>query len=172
MSKEHEYDQEKQLVFCVLTTSDTRNVSNDRGGWTIRQKLEDAGHKIFETWICQDDKMEIESIIEEWLRNPNINGIITTGGTGLGFRDVTPETIEPYFTKKINGFGELFRMISYTEDVGTKALLSRAEAGIIKDKVVYMLPGSVKAVELAMDKLVLPELHHVVHEITKHLIDE
>ena len=115
MSHEHEYNQKKQLTFCVLTTSDTRNVSNDKGGWTIRQMLENAGHKIFETWICQDDKVEIESIIEEWLRNPNIHGIITTGGTGLGFRDVTPETIEPYFTKKIDGFGELFRMISYTK---------------------------------------------------------
>lgn len=171
MSKEDEYNQEAQLVFCVLTTSDTRNVANDRGGWTIRQKLEAAGHKIFETWICQDDKMEIEAIIEEWLRNPTIHGIITTGGTGLGFRDVTPETIEPYFTKTIPGFGELFRMISYTDDVGTKALLSRAAAGIVKDKVIYMLPGSVKAVELAMDRVVLPELHHVVHEITKHLED-
>lgn len=115
--------------------------------------------------------MEIESIIEEWLRNPNVHGIITTGGTGLGFRDVTPETLAPYFTKKIEGFGELFRMVSYTEDVGTKAMLSRADAGIVKDKVVYMLPGSVKAIELAMERLVLPELHHIVHEITKHLED-
>lgn len=171
MSEAHEYDEEKQLVFCVLTTSDTRNIANDQGGWTIRTRLESAGHKIFETWICQDDKMEIESIIEEWLRNPNVNGIITTGGTGIGFRDVTPETIEPYLTKKIDGFGELFRMISYTEDVGTKALLSRAAAGIAKAKVIFMLPGSVRAVELAMDRLVIPELHHIVHEITKHLAD-
>jgi len=171
LSKEHEYDQGKQLTFCVLTTSDTRNIENDKGGWTIRTKLESAGHKIFETCICRDDKAEIESIIEEWLRNPNVHGIITTGGTGLGFRDVTPETLEPYFTKKIEGFGELFRMVSYTEDVGTKAMLSRADAGIVKDKVVYMLPGSVKAVELAMERLVLPELHHIVREITKHLDD-
>ena len=168
MAEAHQYDQKKQLTFCVLTTSDTRTIANDRGGWTIRQQLEDAGHTIFETWICLDDKMEIESIMEEWFQNPNVHGIITTGGTGLGFRDVTPETLEPYFTKKIDGFGELFRMISY-EDVGSKALLSRAGAGIVKDKVVYMLPVSVKAVELAMDKLVLPELHHVVHEIRKHL---
>jgi molybdopterin adenylyltransferase len=110
-------------------------------------------------------KIEIESIIKEWLRNPNVHGIVTTGGTGLGFRDVTPETLEPYFTKKIDGFGEFFRMISY-EDVGTKALLSRAGAGIGEDKVVFMLPGSEKAVELAMEKHVLSELHHIVHEIT------
>lgn len=171
MAKAYDYNEDKQLLFCVLTTSDTRNVANDRGGWTIRQKLESAGHKIFETWICQDDKTEIESIIEEWLSNPKVNGIITTGGTGLGFRDVTPETIEPYFTKKIDGFGELFRMISYTEDVGSKSMLSRAEGGIVDDKVIFILPGSVKAVELAMDKLVIPEIHHVVHEITKHFND-
>ncbi|MFD1927434.1 molybdenum cofactor biosynthesis protein B [Sporosarcina siberiensis] len=170
MSDTHELNTQKQLVFCVLTTSDTRTISNDRGGWTVRQKLEKAGHKIFETWICQDDRMAIESIVEKWLRNPDIHGIITTGGTGIGFRDVTPETLKPYFTKEIDGFGELARMISY-EDVGSKSLLSRANAGVIKDKVVFMLPGSVKAVELLMDKLVLPELHHVVHEITKHLDD-
>ncbi len=156
-------------MFCVLTTSDTRDESSDRGGRLIREKLEGSGHTVLETSICRDDQKDIESIIVKWLQNPKVDGIITTGGTGLGFRDVTPETIMPYFTKKIDGFGELFRMISYTEDVGSKALLSRAEAGIVEDKVIYMLPGSVKAVELAMDKLVLPELHHIVHEITKHL---
>ncbi|CAM3282886.1 molybdenum cofactor synthesis domain-containing protein [Filibacter tadaridae] len=171
MSTEHEFDEQKQLIYCVLTISDTRTISNDKGGWTIRTKLETAGHKIFETWICQDDKMEIESIIEEWLRNPNVHGIITTGGTGIGFRDVTPETLEPYFTKKMDGFGQLFTMLSYTEDVGSKALLSRATAGIVKDKVIFALPGSLKAIELAMEKLVLPELHHIHHELTKHLGD-
>lgn len=113
--------------------------------------------------------MEIESILEEWLRNPNVNAIITTGGTGIGFRDVTVETLTPYFTKTLDGFGELFRYLSYTEDVGSKALLSRAIAGTVKEKVVFALPGSEKAVELAMDKLVVPELHHIVHELTKHL---
>ena len=76
--------------------------------------------------------MEIESIVEEWLRNPNVHAIISTGGTGIGFRDVTIETVAPYFTKTIDGFGELFRYLSYTEDVGSKALLSRAAAGVIE----------------------------------------
>lgn len=164
-----ESDKEKKLVFCVLTTSDTRNESNDKSGGAIRTKLELAGHHVFESWICQDDKMEIESIVEKWLRNPSVNAIISTGGTGIGFRDVTIETVAPYFTKRIDGFGELFRYLSYTEDVGSKALLSRAAAGVIKEKAFFALPGSVKAVELAMDKLILPEVHHIVHELTKHL---
>lgn len=171
MSHLNETEMQKQLTFCVLTVSDTRNVANDRSGWTIRQKLESAGHKVFETWICMDDKMEIESMLEEWLRNPNVHAIISTGGTGIGFRDVTVETVIPYFTKTLDGFGELFRFLSYTEDVGSKALLSRAVAGVINEKALFALPGSVKAVELAMDKLILPEIHHIVHECTKHLKD-
>lgn len=146
-------------------------MANDRSGSAIRTKLETAGHHIFETWICQDDKLEIESIVEEWLRNPNVHAIITTGGTGIGFRDITIETVTPYFTKTLDGFGELFRFLSYTEDVGSKALLSRAAAGVVNDKALFALPGSVKAVELAMDKLIVPELHHIVHELTKHLDD-
>lgn len=164
-----ESDKEKKLTFCVLTTSDTRNASNDKSGKSIRTKLESAGQYVFESRICRDDKMEIESIVEEWLRNPSVNAIISTGGTGIGFRDVTIETIVPYFTKRIDGFGELFRYLSYTEDVGSKALLSRAAAGVIQEKAFFALPGSVKAVELAMDKLILPEIHHIVHELTKHL---
>lgn len=165
----NELDKGKELIFCVLTTSDTRNISDDKSGWIIRQKLESMGHHVFESRICRDDKMEIESIVEEWLRNLNVNAIISTGGTGISFRDVTIETIVPYFTKRMDGFGELFRYLSYTEDVGSKALLSRAAAGVIEEKVFFALPGSVKAVELAMDKLILPEIHHIVHELTKHL---
>jgi len=168
LSKAHDYDGEKQLVFCVLTTSDTRSIIDDEGGATIREKLMSAGHKVFESRICQDDKQEIEAVIEEWFENPDVHGIITTGGTGLGFRDVTVETLGPYFTKEIEGFGELFRMISYG-DVGSKSMLSRAGAGIVDEKIVFMLPGSVKAVDLAMEKLVIPELHHIIYEITKHL---
>lgn len=169
MAKEHEYSRDQSLALAVLTISDTRQLENDRGGNTIRRMLVEEGHQIVESAICKDEKEEIEEAIEKWLANPTIQGVITTGGTGLGYRDITPETIEPYFTKHIKGFGELFRMLSYTEDVGSKSLLSRAEAGIVEDKVIYILPGSVKAVELAMKKLVLPELHHIVHEITKHI---
>lgn len=168
MAKEHEYKKDKALNIAVLTVSDTRQVENDRGGNTIRQMMKKEGHHIAKSLICQDDREEIQRSLEELLADRSVHAVVTTGGTGLGLRDVTVESILPYFTKEITGFGELFRMLSYTEDVGSKALLSRAEAGVIKDQVVYVLPGSVKAVELAMAKLVLPELHHIVHEITKH----
>lgn len=168
MAKEHEYEKDKTLNIAVLTVSDTRKVENDRGGNMIRQLLIESGHEIAKSTICKDEREEIQHAIDGLSAEERIDAIITTGGTGLGFRDVTVEAIEPYFTKKIVGFGELFRMLSYTEDVGSKALLSRAEAGIVREKVIYILPGSVKAVQLAMEKLVLPELHHVVHEITKH----
>lgn len=168
LAKEHEYNQDKPLNVAVLTVSDTREAATDRGGDKVRHMLEEAGHFITTSAITKDDREDIQVTMKEWLALEAIDAIITTGGSGLGFRDITVEAIEPYFTKKIVGFGELFRMISYTEDVGSKALLSRAEAGISKEKVIYILPGSVKAVYLAMKKLVLPELHHIVHEITKH----
>lgn len=168
LAKEHEYKQDKALNVAVLTVSDTREPSTDRGGDRIRNMLMEAGHEISVSVISKDDTEGIQEAVEELLALESVDAIISTGGTGLGFRDVTVEAIEPYFTKNIVGFGELFRMLSYTEDVGSKALLSRAEAGVSEEKVIYILPGSVKAVELAMKKLVLPELHHVVHEITKH----
>lgn len=167
----HGFNKNKKLAFAVLTVSDSRNVSNDRSGWAIRQKLEEAGHEVLSYWLCQDDKREIEMIMEEWLRNSNIQAIITTGGTGVSHRDITIEALTPYFTKTLDGFGELFRFLSYTKDVGSKALLSRATAGIIDDKVLFALPGSVKAVELAMDKLILREVHHITYELGKHLDD-
>lgn len=168
MAKEHEYTKSRSLQLAVLTVSDTRKAENDRGGDTIREHLVASGHRVEKSIICTDELAEIQSAIELLIADEQIDAVITTGGTGLGFRDVTVEAIEPYFTKKIIGFGELFRMLSYTEDVGSRALLSRAEAGVVKEKVIYILPGSVKAVQLAMNKLVLPELHHIVHEITKH----
>lgn len=169
MSHINELEKEKRLVCSVLTISDTRHAGNDRSGRTIVTKLESAGHRLFESRICHDEQQEIKSVLEEWLRNPEIHAIILTGGTGIGFRDITIETVTPYFTKTLDGFGELFRYLSYTEDVGSKALLSRAAAGVVEQKALFALPGSVKAVELAMDKLILPEIHHIVHELTKHL---
>jgi len=168
LAKEHEYKKDQALNIAVLTVSDTRETATDRGGDTIRNLLAEVGHQVSISAITKDDEQDIQAAVKELLAQESVDAIISTGGTGLGFRDVTVEAIEPYFTKKIVGFGELFRMLSYTEDVGSKALLSRAEAGVIQEKVIYILPGSVKAVELAMKKLVLPELHHVVHEITKH----
>lgn len=171
MSHLQEMDKKRELSISVLTISDTRTSSNDKSGDTIRQLLSEAGHRIADFRICPDDPEEIAATLGQWFENPSIDAIITTGGTGISKRDVTIETVTPYFTKTLDGFGELFRFLSYTEDVGSKALLSRATAGTVQDQALFVLPGSSKAVALAMEKLILPEIHHIVHELKKHLAE-
>lgn len=169
LSHLQEMDKKSSIGIGVLTVSDTRTKETDKSGGMIIQKAEEAGHRIVDYKICVDEKDEIMDIMKKWLKNDTIEAIIITGGSGIGKRDITIETVTPLFSKTIDGFGELFRFLSYTEDVGSKALLSRATAGAIEEKVLFALPGSSKAVELAMDQLILPELHHIVHELTKHL---
>lgn len=159
----------EKLNVCVLTVSDTRTDEDDNSGRHIREQMEQAGHSIFARKICQDDKNTILKVVESWIGKKEVDAIVITGGTGISYRDVTIETIRPFFTKELTGFGELFRYISYAEDVGSKALLSRAAAGAIGEKVLFALPGSIKAVTLAMDRLVMPELMHIHYELTKHL---
>lgn len=168
MSLEKKWDTTSPIVCGVLTISDTRDVQTDRGGQHIREALTIEGYHIQQSAICMDDAEAIQEIVERWAADSNIDVVITTGGTGIAVRDITVETISPYFTKTIDGFGELFRYISYAEDVGSKAMLSRAAAGAIGEQVWFLLPGSVKAVDLAMRKLILPEVRHIVYELTKH----
>lgn len=168
MSHLTEIDRQQQIAAALLTVSDSRTAKEDRSGALIRQKLEESGHVVRDYQICMDEPEDIREVLAKWLTDETIEAIIVTGGTGIGHRDVTIETVTPYFTKELTGFGELFRYLSYTEDVGSKALLSRATAGAVQEQAVFLLPGSSKAVALAMDKLILPELHHIVHELTKH----
>ncbi|MHA6258815.1 MogA/MoaB family molybdenum cofactor biosynthesis protein [Sporosarcina sp. CAU 1771] len=168
----HNVSKEDSLAFAVLTISDSRKEANDRSGSAIRKQLEEAGHQVVARQICHDERVQIEEVIEKWIADSKIQVIITTGGTGISHRDITVDTVTPYFTKTLDGFGELFRFLSYTKDVGSKALLSRATAGIVNEKVLFLLPGSVKAVELAMNDLILQEAHHIVHELGKHKIEE
>lgn len=167
MSHLTEMDTNKPVIIGVLTVSDTRNKASDKSGATIIRMAENVGHRIGEYQLCTDDPAEIMTFLADYMRHDDIQAIIITGGSGISKRDQTIETVAPLFTKTLDGFGELFRFLSYTEDVGSKALLSRATAGVIGEKVVFALPGSSKAVELAMDKLIIPELHHIIHEITK-----
>lgn len=162
-------DARRSLSCSVLTISDTRDVHTDRGGQRIREALTVDGHHVLHTAICTDEMKAIQDVVDRWMHDSEVQVVITTGGTGIAARDITVEAITPYFTKTIDGFGELFRYISYTEDVGTKAMLSRAVAGVIGEQAWFLLPGSVKAVDLAMQKLILPEVHHIVGELTKHL---
>lgn len=155
------------LQVAVLTVSDTRTVETDTGGQLLRELLEEGDMTVAAYTIVRDHEPEIQHRLHDWLRSDSFHAIIVTGGTGISRRDVTIEAIEPLYEKKIEGFGELFRYLSYTEDVGSKAMLSRASAGTMGDKVVFLLPGSRAAIRLAMTKLILPELPHLHFELTK-----
>lgn len=157
----------RTLNAAILTISDTRTEQTDKGGFLISQLLEQASVDVKEKLICKDEIMDIQEILNTWTKSNEIDVIITTGGTGIAKRDCTIEAIQPSFTKEIMAFGELFRFLSFTEDVGTRAMLSRAVAGVVNDKAVFVLPGSVGAIQLAMNKLILPELEHIVFELTK-----
>ncbi|AVP36475.1 MogA/MoaB family molybdenum cofactor biosynthesis protein [Staphylococcus felis] len=153
---------------AVLTVSDTRTKETDKGGQLVQQLLGTINTTIEPSHyrIVKDDQVEIQTVLEEWLAE-NIDVVITTGGTGIAPRDVTIEVVKPLLTKEIEGFGELFRYLSYVEDVGTRALLSRAVGGTIDRKLIFCLPGSTGAVKLGLNKLILPELNHLVYEMNK-----
>jgi molybdenum cofactor biosynthesis protein B len=158
----------RKIQSAVLTISDTRDYKTDKSGQLIKSLLAEENVEVRDEAykIVKDEPQAIQTQIEEWLKS-DVDVIITTGGTGISPRDITIETVRPLFTKEIEGFGELFRYLSYTEDVGTKALLSRAIAGSVNDKLIFCLPGSSGAVKLALNKLIKPELNHLVHELTK-----
>lgn len=153
-----------QVARCaILTVSDSRTEKNDRGGDTIADRIAAAGHSVAErTWV-RDEAMDIGRVLTEWSSREDLQVIFTTGGTGISSRDTTVEVVERFLDKRLDGFGELFRMLSF-EQVGAAAMLSRAVAGLVRGVVVFALPGSVAAVELAMDRLILPELSHLVWE--------
>lgn len=159
---------DRLINVSVLTVSDTRTKETDKGGQLVQQYLNDLNVEIKEGHyqIVKDDVTEIQTQVNEWLSN-DVDVIITTGGTGISQRDVTIEAIKPLLDKEIEGFGEIFRYLSYTEDVGTRAILSRAIAGTVGHQVIISIPGSTGAVKLAMEKLITKELNHLVHELNK-----
>ncbi len=142
---------------AVLTVSDTRTLETDKSGAIIAQRLETMGHKIAHREIVTDDVARIQGAVQGWLDDPSISVVITTGGTGITRRDVTPAALEPLGTKHIPGFGELFRMLSF-RDIGTSTIQSRAEAWLCDETFVFMLPGSTGAVKLAMDEILVHQL--------------
>jgi molybdopterin adenylyltransferase len=147
--------------------SDTRTEDNDTAGALIEHFAELAGLAVDGRGWVADDTVEIRNVITALLAQPGIDAVITTGGTGIAARDVTIEAIRPLLSKELDGFGELFRYLSFTEDVGTKAMLSRAAAGTAQGKAVFILPGSRGAVRLAMERLIIPEIRHIVAELRK-----
>jgi molybdenum cofactor biosynthesis protein B len=150
----------------VLTISDTRTPGNDTSGIAIAELLETSGHEVAGRSIVRDDPDAIRVVLQEQLDSSSAQVIITTGGTGITSRDSTYEVVCNLFEKRLEGFGELFRMLSYQE-IGPSAMLSRACAGTAQGKIIVSLPGSENAVRLAMNKLLLPELGHLVRELSR-----
>ena len=154
-------------VSCfVLTVSDTRTEADDTGGQAIRQLLESGGHSVTGHVIVRDDSEAVVRAVNVCLVDAGTQVIITTGGTGITSRDGTFEAIDGLLEKRLTGFGELFRMLSY-EHIGAAAMMSRAIAGTVSGKAIFVLPGSPDAVKLAMTKLLLPELGHVVQQLSR-----
>ncbi|MGM7682126.1 MogA/MoaB family molybdenum cofactor biosynthesis protein [Cytobacillus sp. Hm23] len=166
---EHKKEAPKLVRCKVITISDTRDKMTDKSGQLMISLLKDGGHKVVDYDIVKDEQQYIQRSIIDGCDRQDIDVILTNGGTGIARRDVTIETVKDMIDKEIVGFGELFRMLSYTEDIGSAAILSRAIAGVAGDTAIFSTPGSSGAVKLAMNKLILPELGHVVREIRKDL---
>ncbi len=142
---------------AVLTVSDTRTLATDRSGQVLASRLGEAGHRIVARQIITDDLIQLREQLRRFIEDPEIEVVITTGGTGVTPRDVTPEALAPLITKAIPGFGELFRWLSY-EEIGTSTIQSRAEAALCDETYVFLLPGSPGAVRTALDRILLQQL--------------
>ncbi|HET9228798.1 MAG TPA: MogA/MoaB family molybdenum cofactor biosynthesis protein [Thermoanaerobaculia bacterium] len=149
------------LGFFLITVSDTRTPGDDVSGRTLSEMAGSAGHRVVESRIVPDEIAEIRQAVEQALAREGVDLIVLTGGTGFSLRDVTLEAVAPLLERPVEGFGELFRMLSY-QQVGSAAMLSRAAAGLMGSRAVFLLPGSPKAVTLAMEKLILPEAGHLL----------
>lgn len=163
---EHRNLSAKTVNCAVITTSDSRTEADDESGKLIMQRFTSAGHQVKHYVILKNDPDAIRERIEELLMHDSVQVIILSGGTGISKKDVTVDTVVPMLEKVLDGFGELFRMLTYQE-IGTGSILSRAVAGVIKGKVIICIPGSVGAATLAMDKIILPEIAHLVREATR-----
>ena len=165
-AQEHREAAPTRVLCAVVTVSDTRTEATDRSGALIKEKLASAGHDVVSYRIVKDDADQIVAVLSELVAHPDCNAILFNGGTGVARRDTTFDAIDGRLQKRLPGFGELFRSLSFAE-IGAAAMLSRATAGVIGDTVIFVMPGSSNAVTLAMDKLIVPELAHVVYELHK-----
>jgi len=146
------------LAIALLTVSDTRTLADDRSGDALQQRLEAAGHRLHERAIVPDNRYRIRAELSRWIADPVVQVVISSGGTGLTGRDGTPEAVSPLLDKTIEGFGELFRVLSF-ETIGTSTLQSRCLAGVANGTVIFVLPGSLDAVETAWDRLIAAQLN-------------
>ena len=146
-----------KVNIALLTVTDTRNIKTDKSGGILTNKIKEANHNLVERKICKDNKKDIKKILKKWLKKKSIDAIITTGGTGLTGRDITPEAIDEIADKQIPGFGEVFRTLSL-KTVGTSSIQSRACAALAKGKYIFALPGSSGGVTDAWDKILKYQL--------------
>jgi molybdenum cofactor biosynthesis protein B len=158
---EHRARGARQVACAILTVSDTRTLETDSSGAMARDLLVQAGHRVVCHEILPDEPERVRARVGAWLEDGDVEAVVVNGGTGLAPRDTTYEAIVGLLEKRLDGFGELFRMLSF-EQIGAAAMLSRAVAGVARGTVVVSMPGSTAAVELAMSKLVVPELGHMV----------
>ena len=147
----------KALGCCVLTVSDSRTKADDTSGAFLAESLTEAGHQLIDRQIVRDDIYQVRAIVSQWIANPGIEVIITSGGTGFTGRDSTPEALIPLLDKRIPGFGELFRQISYTE-IGTSTVQSRALGGMANATLIFALPGSTGACRTGWEKILSSQL--------------
>ena len=164
--REHKAEAPRSIACAIVTVSDTRTDATDASGRAIADLLVAAGHTLVGRSIVKDEPALVRGTIERQLANADVDIIITTGGTGITSRDTTYEAISSMLQKRLDGFGELFRMLSY-EQIGSAAMMSRACAGLVAGRIVVCLPGSEKAVRLAMERLLIPELGHLVQQARK-----
>lgn len=155
------------LSLAVLTVSDTRTVETDASGSKVVELATGAGHRVVARDLVADEPAPMIVLIQSYLALPELDAVLVTGGTGVSGRDQTYETVSTLLTKSLPGYGELFRMLSYAE-IGPACMLSRAVGGLIGRVAIFVMPGSQAAVELAMSKVILPELPHLLREARKH----
>jgi molybdenum cofactor biosynthesis protein B len=163
---EHKDHAPSSIGCMVITCSDTRTQETDTSGKLIRSLLEAQGHTVVGYHLVKDDPAQIQLWIARAAVNDAVQAIIINGGTGISRRDSTFEAVDEMLEKRLAGFGEIFRLLTY-QDIGSPAIMSRATAGVIKGRVLFSTPGSENAVRLAMEKIILPELGHLVKELSK-----
>ncbi len=163
---QHRCESPKSVRCAVVTVSDTRTLETDRGGLLAAELLTGGGHELVSREIVPDDPARIEALLRRLADPEQVDAILLTGGTGIAARDQTFETVSALLDKTMPGYGELFRMLSY-EDIGPAAMLSRAIGGVVNRVILLTMPGSVAAVRLAMEKLIVPEVGHLVYEARK-----
>ena len=164
--QEHRSQAPASVGCFVLTISDSKTPETDTSGALIRELLIAAGHRVTGHAIVKDEPAQVAAVIRSGCAAPSVEAFILTGGTGITSRDSTYEAIEALLDKRLAGFGELFRMLSYQE-VGAAAMLSRAQGGVVQGRVLFSLPGSPNACRLALERLIIPELGHLIREVKR-----